>query len=52
MPNNRIFYAIQAVKVKPCQLAPNGGYNYGAERVLRGVQSVGIQTTFNLDPVY
>lgn len=52
MPNNRIFYAIQAVKVKPCQLTTGSAYNYGAERVLKGIQSVGITTTFNLDPVY
>lgn len=52
MPNNRIFYAIQAVKVRPCQLSAGGSYNYGAERVLKGVQSVGITTNFNLDPVY
>lgn len=52
MPNNRIFYAIQAVKVRPCQQGVAGNYVYGNERVLKGVQSVGITTNFSLDPVY
>lgn len=52
MPNNRIFYAVQAVKMKPCQTNATGGYNYGTEKVLRGVQSVGLNTSFNLEQVY
>lgn len=50
MPNNRIFYAVQAVKMKPCQGTTS--YTYGNERVLRGVQSVGLTTNFNLEQVY
>jgi len=51
MANNRIFYAVQAVKVRPCKTT-NGVTTYGAERVLRGVQSVGMTTNFNLEQVY
>jgi hypothetical protein len=51
MANNRIFYAVQAVKIKPCR-STNGSYTYGSERVLRGIQSVGITTNFNLEQVY
>lgn len=52
MPNNRIFYAVQAVKMRPCQTNVGGTYNYGPEVVLRGVQSVGLNTSFNLEQVY
>lgn len=51
MANNRIFYAVQAVKIQPCR-SSNGTYTYGSERVLRGVQSVGMTTNFNLEQVY
>jgi hypothetical protein len=51
MPNNRIFYAVQAVHMKPCKIT-NGTASYGTTRVLRGLQSVGIQTNFNLEQVY
>lgn len=53
MANNRIYYAIQAVKMKPCQ-TDNGGqsYSYGNEKVLKGIQSVGITSNFNLEQVY
>lgn len=50
MPNNRIFYAVQAVKMRPCEGTTT--YTYGNERVLRGVQSVGLTTNFNLEQVY
>lgn len=54
MPNNRIYYAIQAVKMKPCQTNDGGtSYTYaGTERVLRGIQSIGITSNFNLEQVY
>lgn len=53
MPNNRIYYAVQAVKMKPCRTDPaNGTTTYGNEKVLRGVQSVGMTTNFNLEQVY
>jgi hypothetical protein len=53
MPNNRIFYACQAVALEP--LYPSGGtlvpQNSGLV-VLHGVQSVGLNTTFNLEQVF
>jgi hypothetical protein len=53
MANNRIYYAIQVVKMKPCRTDPaTGTTTYGNERVLRGVQSVGMTTNFNLEQVY
>lgn len=51
MANNRIFYAVQAVKVKPCKTT-DGVTTYGSERVLKGVQSVGMSTNFNLEQIY
>lgn len=51
MANNRIFYAVQAVKVKPCKTT-NGTTTYGSERVLRGIQSVGLTTNFRLEQIY
>lgn len=44
MANNRIFYACQAVAIGPCFVG-------GAEEV-HGVQSVGINTTFNLEQAF
>ncbi len=44
MANNRIFYAVQQVGMSPLGTA--------AYRVLHGVQSVGINTTFNLEQVF
>jgi hypothetical protein len=53
MANNRIYYAVQAVKMKPCQTDDGGAsYQYGNETVLRGIQSVGITSNFNLEQVY
>lgn len=53
MPNNRIFYACQAVALEP--LYDNAGVleatNNGIQ-VLHGVQSVGLNTTFNLEQVF
>jgi hypothetical protein len=51
MANNRIFYAVQAVKIKPCKTT-NGSTSYGTEKVLKGVQSVGMTTNFNLEQIY
>lgn len=48
--NNRIYYAIQGVRLR----GPSGldsSYNEGWDRV-RGLQTVGINTNFNLEPVY
>ena len=45
MANNRIFYACQAVAVAPCPDDDNF-------TVLHGVQSVGINSSFNLEQVF
>jgi hypothetical protein len=53
MPNNRIFYACQAVAVEP--LYDNAGVLTVAPigiQALHGVQSVGLNTTFNLEQVF
>lgn len=52
MPNNRIFYACQAVAFEP--LYDNNGVltPTGTLQVLHGVQSVGLNTTFNLEQVF
>ena len=48
MANNRIFYAVQQVGLKP-----DGGYYHAdAFRALHGVQSVGMTTNFNLSQVF
>lgn len=53
MPNNRIFYACQAVALEP--LYDNAGTltaTTDGVQVLHGVQSVGLNTTFNLEQVF
>lgn len=53
MPNNRIFYACQAVALEP--LYDNAGVltpMATGVQVLHGVQSVGLNTTFNLEQVF
>lgn len=45
MANNRIFYACQAVGISPFQSSP-------AWTTVRGVQSVGVNTKFNLEQVF
>lgn len=58
MPNNRIFYACQAVALEPLydnngtlsKSNPNGHSN--GLLVLHGVQSVGVNTTFNLEQAF
>lgn len=44
MPNNRIFYAVQALGIKPGDT--------GSITWMKGVQSVGITTNFNLEQVF
>lgn len=46
MANNRVFYACEAVGI-----APDGGESTAAVEI-RGLQSVGINTTFNLTQVF
>lgn len=43
--NNRIFYACQAVGIKPC-------FTSEAITIVHGAQSVGINTTFNLEQAF
>lgn len=53
MPNNRIFYACQAVALEP--LYDNAGVltpMATGVQVLHGVQSVGLNTTFNLEQIF
>ena len=47
--NNRVYYAIQQVAMAPDSSAPN---QHGSFKVVHGVQSVGITTTFNLEQVF
>ena len=46
MANNRIFYACQAVGLKPI------GSTTGNYKVAHGVQSVGVTTNFNLEQAF
>jgi hypothetical protein len=46
MANNRIFYACQAVAIAPCY---TGG---DTMKAVHGVQSVGVNTTFNLEQAF
>ncbi len=45
MANNRVYWAVQAVGLKPD--GDTGGYT-----ALHGAQSVGLDTTFNLEQVF
>ena len=49
--NDRIFYACQAVAVAPCPYTATNNDNTGFT-TLHGVQSVGINTTFNLEQAF
>jgi len=46
MSNNRIYYAVQRVGIKPVS-TPTSNYN-----TLFGIQSIGINTNFNLEQVF
>ena len=47
MPNNRIFYACQAVAIAKT------GHSSGSEfKIMKGVQSVGLNTNFTLEQVF
>ena len=57
MPNNRIFYACQAVQLNgPSGLTGNPSFATepanAAWDTVQGLQSVGMNTNFNLEPVY
>jgi len=47
MPNNRIFYACQAVAI--AKTGENSGDSF---RIMKGVQSVGLNTNFTLEQVF
>lgn len=47
--NKRIFYPAHVVAVKPDS---DANYTFGAEDALHGVQSVGITTNINLEPLF
>ena len=47
--NNRVYYAIQQVAMAPDSAAPT---QHNSFKVVHGVQSVGITTTFNLEQVF
>lgn len=47
--NNRVYYAIQQVAMAPDDSAPA---QHSSFKVVHGVQSVGITTTFNLEQVF
>lgn len=51
MPNSRIIYATQALGLAPHNVAASGGAPSGFTEV-HGVQSVGLNTTFNLEQVF
>jgi len=50
MPQNRIFYACQAVAIK--STLGSGGENIAAADIVRGLQTVGMSSTFSLDQVF
>ena len=54
MPNNRIFYAIQALGFAEHDVVipGTGSYQPSGFRTAHGVQSVGLTTTFNLEQVF
>lgn len=52
MANSRIYYAVQSVRLRgPSGTDPVSPTNIGWDRV-RGLQTVGITTNFNLEPIY
>ncbi len=48
MPNNRIFYATHSVAIKP----NSGALTFTTGHLAHGVQSVGINSNFNLTPIF
>lgn len=49
MANKRIYYAVQQVQIAPIGTAPNA---YTDAHVVHGLQSVGVNTTFNLEQIF
>jgi hypothetical protein len=52
MANDRTFYACQAIAVAIQTPNSNGGYTTGAYEFIHGVQSVGLNTTFDFDNIF
>jgi hypothetical protein len=51
-PNNRIFYACQAVAIEPLYADVNGVLQVRGVSEVHGVQTVGVNTSFNLEQVF
>lgn len=51
MANNRVYYAVQGVRLRGPSGTNVAPINTGWDRV-RGLQTVGINTNFNLEPIY
>ena len=52
MPNKRVFYACQAVVITAPSDPDNPGLQVAFDGAVKGVQSVGITTNFNLEQVF
>ena len=51
MANNRVYYAVQGVRLRGPSGTNVAPVNTGWDRI-RGLQTVGINTNFNLEPIY
>ena len=49
--NNRVYYAVQGVRLRGPSGTNVASRNIGWDRI-RGLQTVGINTNFNLEPIY
>lgn len=52
MANDRTFYACQAVNLKPLVATDSGTYNAGSYTYVHGVQTVGLNTTFDIENIF
>ena len=57
LPNNRIYFPVHHVGIKNDGEAIVGtsrhsNYNFRSDDIVRGVQSVGMTTNFNLVPIF
>ena len=51
MANNRVYYAVQGVRLRGPSGTNVAPKNTGWDRI-QGLQTVGINTNFNLEPIY